>query len=243
MISISVKPAAGRAGRAVNPVMFIDCRIENAFRMITNVDYRSAAVWLPPLALVALILLLGLGGDAARLALRYDSTAIASGEWWRLLTCNFVHLGWWHLFLNEMGLLVLVLLCPEPLSWSVWARRLLLLGLGMSAGLYFFVPGARWYVGMSGVIHGLFVLGLGRQILTGRDLIAAGCLAYLVGKIGWEMFAGVPVSDEAAIGGKVLVESHLYGSLSAVIYGLIFGAFRRVETFRRDNDKARQEPQ
>jgi len=211
--------------------------------MITNADYRSRAVWLPPLAVMALVLLLGLGGEAVRTALRYDTDAINAGEWWRLLTGSFVHLGWWHLFLNEMGLLVLVLLCPEALPWSVWARRLLLLSLGMSAGLYFFVPDAQWYVGMSGVIHGLFVLGLGRQILVGRDLIAAGCLAYLVGKIAWEMAAGVPVSDEAAIGGKVLVESHLYGSLSAVIYGLIFGAFRWVETFRRNNDKARQEPQ
>ena len=211
--------------------------------MITNADYRSRAVWAPPLALMALILLLGLGGETVRAALRYDSAAIGAGEWWRLLTGNFVHLGWWHLFLNEMGLLVLVLLCPEALSWQVWMRRMLLLSLGMSAGLYFFVPGTHWYVGMSGVIHGLFVLGLGRQVLAGRDLIAAGCLAYLVGKIAWEMSAGVPVSDEAAIGGKVLVESHLYGSLSAVIYGLIFGAFRRVEAFRRDDDKAKQEPQ
>jgi rhomboid family GlyGly-CTERM serine protease len=150
-----------------------------------------------------------------------------------MLSGNFVHLGGWHLFLNEMGLLVLVLLCPESLSWSVWVRRLVLLSLGMSSGLYWFVPETHWYVGMSGVIHGLFVLGLGRQIVTQRDLIAAGCLAYLVGKIAWEMSAGVPVSDEAAIGGKVLVESHLYGSLSALIYGLIFGAFWRVETFRR----------
>jgi rhomboid family GlyGly-CTERM serine protease len=143
-----------------------------------------------------------------------------------------VHLGWWHLFLNEMGLVVLVLLCPEKLSPAIWVRRIVLLSLGMSAGLYFFTD-TMWYVGMSGVIHGLFVLGLGRQVLVGRDLIAAGCLVYLIGKIAWEMVAGVPVSDEAAIGGRVLVESHLYGSLSAVVYGLIFRAFWRVETFRR----------
>lgn len=201
--------------------------------MITNADYRSRAVWLPPLVLMALLLLLGLGGEPVREALRYDAQAIAAGQWWRLLTGNLVHLGWWHLVLNEIGLLVLVLLCPEPLAWSVWVRRVVLIGLGMSAGLYFFVPSTGWYVGMSGVIHGLFLLGLGRQIVERRDLIAAGCLAYLVGKIAWEMVAGVPVSDETAIGGKVLVESHLYGSLSALIYGLIFDAFRRVETFRR----------
>ncbi len=210
--------------------------------MITNADYRSRTVWLPPLAVMALILLLGIGGDPVRVALRFDPVAIGAGEWWRLLTCNFVHLGWWHLFLNEMGLLVLVLLCPEELPWPVWVRRLLLLCLGMSTSLYFFVPGIRSYVGMSGVIHGLFVLGLGRQIVVGRDLIAAGCLAYLVGKIAWEMVSGAPVSDEAAIGGAVLVESHLYGSLSALIYGLMFGAFRRVETFRRKKQETAEEP-
>jgi rhomboid family GlyGly-CTERM serine protease len=203
--------------------------------MITNADYRSRAVWLPPAAVMLLILLLGLGGEPVRTLLRYDADAITAGQWWRMLSGNFVHLGWWHLFLNEMGILVLVLLCPESLSWAVWVRRLVLLGLGMSAGLYWLVPETHWYVGMSGVIHGLFVLGLGRQIVTQRDLIAAGCLAYLVGKIAWELGAGVPISDEAAIGGKVLVESHLYGSLSALIYGLIFGAFWRVETFRRAN--------
>ncbi len=201
--------------------------------MITNADYRSTAVWAPPLVVMLLILLLGVGGEPAREALRFERDAIAAGQWWRLLGCNFVHLGWWHLFLNEMGLLVLLLLCPEPLSGRVWLRRLVLIGLGMSGGLYFFVPSAHWYVGMSGVIHGLFLLGLGRQIVASRDLIAAACLAFLVGKIAWELVVGVPVSDEAAIGGSVLVESHLYGSLSALIYGLIFGAFTRVETFRR----------
>jgi rhomboid family GlyGly-CTERM serine protease len=205
--------------------------------MITNADSRSRAVWLPPLAVMTLVLLLGLGGEAVRTALRYDAGAIAAGQWWRLLTGNFVHLGWWHLFLNEVGLLVLVLLCPERLAWSVWLRRLACIGIGMTACLYFFVPSAQWYVGMSGVIHGLFVLGLGRQLVDRRDLIAAGCLAYLVGKIAWEMLAGVPVSDETALGGKVLVESHLYGSLSALIYGLIFGAFRRPETFRRPSNQ------
>lgn len=204
--------------------------------------YRSRDVWLPPLAVMSLILLLGVGGDPVRAALRYDAGAIAAGEWWRLLSGNFVHLGWWHLFLNELGLLVFVLLCPESLSWPVWVRRLTLLGLGMSAGLYFFVPGAGWYVGMSGVIHGLFVLGLGRQVVQRRDLIAIGCLVFLAGKVAWELAVGVPVSDEAAIGGKVLVESHLYGSLSALIYGLIFGAFTRVETFRRGRPAVPEEP-
>ncbi len=203
--------------------------------MIT-VAKASRAVWLPPLVLMLLVLALGAAGEGVIDALRYDREAITAGEWWRLLSGNFVHLGWWHLFLNEIGVVVLVLLCPDRLSWAVWVRRLLLLGIGMSLGLYWMVPSVRWYVGLSGVMHGLFVLGLGRQVWVQKDLIAAGCLAYLVGKIAWELASGVPVSDEAAIGGAVLVESHLYGTLSAVLYGLVFRVFTRLETisWRKD---------
>ncbi|MBI2383431.1 MAG: rhombosortase [Gammaproteobacteria bacterium] len=175
-----------------------------------------------------LLTLIELGGDPLRELLRYDRAAIASGEWWRLLTGNFVHLGWYHWMLNELGLLVLVLLCPDRLSMAVWTRRVVFLGVAMTLGLYYFVPDIRWYVGMSGAIHGLFVLGLVPQALK-RDLIAAGCLAYLLGKIGWELFAGAPVSDEQALGGSVLVESHLYGTLAAFVYGVAFRSFWRPE--------------
>lgn len=200
----------------------------------TNAAYSSLRVWQTPLVVMLMIGLLALGGEPLRDALRWDRDALEAGEWWRLLTGNFVHLGLWHAFLNALGVLVLVLLCPEILPWQVWARRILLLSLGMSLGLYFFVPDVTGYVGMSGVIHGLFVLGLMPQVLK-KDLIALGCLLYLVGKIGWELYAGAPVSDEAALGGKVLVESHLYGTVSAFLYGFIFRSYTRPETVSLKN--------
>ncbi|MEK6805286.1 MAG: rhombosortase [Pseudomonadota bacterium] len=187
-------------------------------------------MWLPPLAVIIFIGLLALGGEPLRDALRYERADIIGGEYWRLLSGNFVHLSPWHAFLNGLGVLVLVLLCPETLPWQVWLRRLLFLSMGMTLGLFFLVPDAQAYVGLSGVIHGLFVLGLMPQVLK-KDLIALGCLLYLLGKIGYEMFAGAPVSDEAALGGKVLVESHLFGTLSAFLYGFIFRTYTRVETF------------
>lgn len=192
--------------------------------------FADPRVWVVPLILMALMALLELGGEPVREALRYDRLAIHAGQLWRLLSDNFVHLSWWHLLLNELGVLVFVLLCPEPIEWTVWVRRLVLLGLGMSVGLYFAAPKLTHYVGLSGVMHGLFVLGLGRQVLK-KDLIALGCLAYLIGKLGWELLAGAPVSDEAAIGGRVALESHLWGAISAVVYGVVFGSFRWLETF------------
>ncbi|HEY1076328.1 MAG TPA: rhombosortase [Fontimonas sp.] len=176
-----------------------------------------------------LILALETLGDGGRSALAYDRTQILhNAQWWRVLTGSLVHLGWYHCILNALGLVVLVLLCPDAMSGWVWARRVGVLAVVMSFCLLAFEPGLRNYVGMSGVIHGLFVLGLMPQVLK-RDLIAAGCLIYLVGKIGWELVAGGPVSDEAALGGRVVVESHLFGTLAAFGYGLVFGSFRGKE--------------
>ncbi|WP_245586097.1 rhombosortase [Solimonas soli] len=196
---------------------------------------RSRDVCLWPLLLVLLMIVAELFGDAGRAALEYERSLIAQGQWWRLLTGSLVHLGWYHLMLNAIGIGVLVLLCPQALPPRIWLRRLALLALGMSLCLYAFVPNLQTYVGMSGVIHGLFVLGLVPQLLRRapdghpydrRDRIIAGlCLAYLLGKLGWELVTGTPVSDEAAIGGHVVTESHLYGSLSAFVYGLVFGSF------------------
>lgn len=200
--------------------------------MITKAPQSSLKVWAAPLALIAFLLCTELLGDWGRQALRYERVLIASGEWWRFLTGNFVHLGWYHWFLNEMGLVVLVLLCPDQLSPAVWARRVILLGLGMSAGLYWMVPGLTNYVGMSGVIHGLFVLGLMPQVMK-KDLIALGCLTYLLGKLAYELYSGAPVSDQEALGGVVVTESHFYGSIAAFIYGLVFQTFTRVETWSR----------
>ncbi|MGQ0697580.1 MAG: rhombosortase [Panacagrimonas sp.] len=179
-----------------------------------------------PILLVLLMLGLDLAGDLARAALSYDRHAIESGEVWRVLTGNLVHLGHYHCALNALGLAALVALCPQPLTSFEWLRRLVLLGLGVSAGLYFALPNLQNYVGLSGVLHGLFVLGLVPMARRG-DWIALGCLLYLLGKLAWESVIGAPVSDEQAIGGHVVTQAHLFGTLSGLVYGLVFGTFMK----------------
>lgn len=206
--------------------------------MIAEPWRATAPVWAPVAALMLTLLVLESFGDAGRAALQYDRGAILDGQWWRLVTGNLVHLGWYHWMLNEIGLLVLVALCPEPLSPWVWLRRLLLIGLFQSLCLLAFVPEMEIYMGLSGVQHGLFLLGLGRQFVASRDPIAAGCLLFLFGKIGWEAAFGVPLSDEAAIGGRVALEAHWFGALGGLLYGIVFGSFTGREQRMSQGSKA-----
>src|SRR3546814_14365978 len=92
--------------------------------------------------------------------LAFDHSLIAGGQWWRLITGSYVHLGWYHLMPNEIGLLVLVLLCPQPLPARIWRLQLFGISLGMGLCLFFFVPDLTRSSGFACVIPGMFVLGL-----------------------------------------------------------------------------------
>ena len=78
--------------------------------MIAEPSLSSPRVWGPPAALSLLCLLLTMAGPQLSPILRYDRAAVAAGEWWRLFSGNFVHLGYWHLLLNVLSLALLMLL-------------------------------------------------------------------------------------------------------------------------------------
>lgn len=182
-------------------------------------------MWGGPAALAAASTLLMLGGERWQQALRYDRAAVAGGQWWRLLSGNLVHLSWWHLLFNVLSLALLVLLCPERLPLTEWLRRFAALGAGMSLGLYWLSPGVQTYVGLSGLVYGLFALGFGRQALR-RDEIGIACLVFILVRIGWELWVGASASEVRLIGGQVVPQSHLYGVASAAAYAVCAFAAR-----------------
>jgi rhomboid family GlyGly-CTERM serine protease len=163
------------------------------------------------LALVA-VLVMGGGEEAARL-LRYQRGAVFEGEFWRLLSGHLAHLGWSHLLLNLAGLGLVWGICGNALSEGMWGALILLCALGVSLGLLLFNPLLQWYVGFSGVLHGMLVAGCLAGWTRGEHerlllfvLVAA--------KLGWEQWAGPLPGSEAGAGGQVVVDAHLYGALA-----------------------------
>jgi len=169
-----------------------------------------------PLILSALIIGLGLFGDVAQQALRYDHGAIQDGQWWRLLSAHLIHLGPSHLLMNLAGLWLVWLLVGHALSSRSWLILLFADALITGLALLIFNPQLGWYVGLSGVLHGLLVTGAIADIRSGHrgTWLLLGAVAL---KLSWEQLAGPLPGSEASSGGTVIVDAHLYGALGGLL--------------------------
>lgn len=168
------------------------------------------------IALILLLLMLELLNDPTWSQLRYDRDAVATGEWWRLVTAHFIHLGPWHSFLNASGLILVVLLAEDRASYWVWFFQLFLLAMGISLALYLLMPSLTWYVGMSGALHGLLVWTILPSALEGSRFSRL-CLVLLVTKLIWEQLMGGSLAVAGIIGGPVVVEAHAFGALLGIV--------------------------
>jgi len=188
-----------------------------------NREQQRADAWLPwtvPVVLVLLSTFAALAGETGREWLRYDRPGIGNGELWRLVTGHLVHLGTSHLVLNLAGLLLVWYLVGGYMRTAAWLLVLVTVMLGIDAGLWWLQPQLVWYVGLSGLLHGLLAAG----VLTGFAARRAENLflaAALVAKLVYEQLLGPLPGSEASSGGNVIVAAHLYGALSGLFAGWI----------------------
>jgi len=172
------------------------------------------------LLIAGMALLIALAGPHASQWLRYDRTAILHGQWWRLLTGNFVHLGWSHLWLNLAGWLLVWLLFQAQIPVKTWISATVFCSLGVGLGLLWGSPHIVWYVGLSGVLHGYFVVGALLSIRMGYrfELLL---LALVIAKLTWEQNVGPLPGSEKYSGGHVVVDAHLYGAISGALLAVL----------------------
>jgi rhomboid family GlyGly-CTERM serine protease len=162
--------------------------------------------------------LIALTGDWGRELLRYDRLAISGGELWRLISGHFVHLGWSHFALNAVGLVLISFLVAARFSAIQWLLITLLIIVGIDLGFWILEPQLAWYVGLSGVLHGLLAAGVASGMRDGQsDSWIIGGL--LVIKLIYEQLVGPVPGSEGTSGGDVVVAAHLYGAIAGALAG------------------------
>jgi rhomboid family GlyGly-CTERM serine protease len=172
-------------------------------------------------ALLLAALLVQCLGDAAGSPLRYERAGLALGQWWRLLTAHIVHLGWSHLALNAGALGLITALLGEQFNTRQWLGVSLVSSLAVSLGLWWLSPQVGWYVGLSGMAHGLAAAGCMQMWLVRREAGGALGLVLLSGKLAWEQWHGAMPGSEAIIGGSTVVNAHLYGAVGGLLSTLL----------------------
>lgn len=176
-------------------------------------------------ALIAIaIVALGLFGKSATETFRYDRALVSHGEYWRLVSAHFVHGSLQHLLLNLVALVLVTALFARDYSLRGW---ILIIGLSIAAidvGFVFYEPQLDWYVGYSGVLHGILAAGAIAWWRRGPAAMALALSAVLIGKLAWEQWQGaLPLSGEL----PVVVDAHLYGALGGAAAASILWVCRQ----------------
>jgi rhomboid family GlyGly-CTERM serine protease len=147
-------------------------------------------------------------------SLRYDRSAMRQGEWWRLLSAHAVHLDLRHASLNALAAGLMVLLFAGTLRGWHWFLTVLLAALSIDAGLWYLNPAVEWYVGASGVLHGVLAAGSVQWLRPGDR---RGWLALLLLglKLGYEQWGSgaLPIMN----GALVITAAHLYGAIAGAL--------------------------
>lgn len=148
--------------------------------------------------------------------LRFNQQAISEGEFWRLLTGNLLHTNHWHLILNIGGVVLLWAIHGYYYRTKPYLFGLLTAGLFTCICIYLFSPQLKFYVGMSGALHGLFVWGaymdIKHKYKTGWLLMIGVWL-----KILHEQFSGASAQVASLIESQVAIDSHLYGGIAGLV--------------------------
>lgn len=158
-------------------------------------------------------------------ALAWDREALSGGQLWRFVSGHLVHLGWSHLALNLAGLALISWIVGRAYSWRGWLYVGLVSIVFMGAGFWFLDPELEWYVGLSGLLHGLLAAGLVAGVVR-RETESVVLAVLVLGKLLWEQLAGPLPGSESASGGAVIVNAHLYGAVGGVLAAL--SMWRRV---------------
>ncbi len=175
---------------------------------------RSRALVVPVLVAVNLLAFVATAAQAGSIATNYDSDLftqfalvselVADGEWWRLVTSGFLHIGPLHIAFNMYALWIIGRDMELLLGRGRFLAVYLLGMLGGAAAVMWLQPGVL-VAGASGAVFGLMggllvaVLRLRRPYGQVLGLLAVNlALGFFISGISWQAHVGGLVVGAAA---------------------------------------------
>lgn len=174
--------------------------------------------------LLSALIILGLAAlsSTANPALQYQRSALEHWQLWRLFSAHLVHLNLTHATLNLAGLWLIIFWVGSDRSRASWCLAGPLIGLGISLALYIGQPNISYYLGLSGVLHGLLVFGLAPMCLQKQPAGWAGLIAVSIKLCYEQIIPGGNSATEVLIAGPVVSIAHVYGALSGALLAFIW---------------------
>lgn len=170
----------------------------------------------------SLVFFLGLFAEEVNTLFAFQREKLESGQLWRAITCNLVHLSSNHMFMNLCVYVLTTLIFAAGVSIAAWYGVLAFSSLCVGGGLYFFDSGVSTYVGLSGAIYGMLAFGL-LVNLRNHGLTYFVAYLFVIYRVLSQQTASYdPVEMADFIGGNVIASAHLIGlvagNLSAVVW-------------------------
>jgi rhomboid family GlyGly-CTERM serine protease len=149
----------------------------------------------------------------------WQNSLIHSGEYWRIFTGHWQHLGWNHWWMNALGIVLILWLLPELLYRMRWLLGIFLGSIVISLGLM--LTPLQGYVGFSGILYVWFFQGL----LVDKTLtlpIKLALMSMVVLKMLMEqLWPDINDSTADYIGGSVAIDAHVLGSMAGVVLAVL----------------------
>ncbi|PJC85385.1 rhombosortase [Vibrio sp. HA2012] len=146
----------------------------------------------------------------------WNKELIKQGQWWRILTGNYTHTN-----LPHMGMNLLALWLMGNLFRPAVKNLLSVLSLiSAIVGITLLLSSMQIYLGLSGILHGIFAYYALKEALSGRQsswLLVAGISI----KIGWEQWYGASADTASLIGARVAIEAHLIGGITGGLLTIV----------------------
>lgn len=142
---------------------------------------------------------------------------VAGGQWWRLITCVFVHGGLMHLLMNMYGLFFAAIFLEPVLGKLKYASAYFACGILSSLASIWWHP-ATVSVGASGAIFGLY--GVLTALLTTNKIGLRSKKSLLIFSL---FFIGINLV--LGLRGGIDNAAHIGGLLSGLVMGYLYSFF------------------